>query len=149
MYYVDTMCAVLIHPAKEKRQHIGMQYNKCVFFFNFCITIYPVGSALMFADALCCYPVGSALMFADALCCYPVGSALVFADALCCYPVGSALVFVAYPEVLNKLPGTAFWSIVFFLMLITLGLDSQVCIKAENWQINPNTPHVECFYMSV
>lgn len=43
-----------------------------------------------------------------------------------CIFVGSALVFIVYPEVLAKLPGAQFWCFVFFLMLITLGLDSQV-----------------------
>ena len=40
---------------------------------------------------------------------------------------GSALVFIVYPEVLSKLPGAQFWCFIFFLMLVTLGLDSQVC----------------------
>ncbi|TPP61030.1 Transporter, partial [Fasciola gigantica] len=34
------------------------------------------------------------------------------------------LVFSVYPEALSTLPGSVFWSIVFFLMLLTLGLDS-------------------------
>ncbi|OON20909.1 putative sodium-dependent noradrenaline transporter, partial [Opisthorchis viverrini] len=34
------------------------------------------------------------------------------------------LVFSVYPEALATLPGSVFWSIVFFLMLLTLGLDS-------------------------
>jgi len=39
---------------------------------------------------------------------------------------GSALAFIAYPEVVSKMPAPPFWSIIFFFMLITLGLDSQV-----------------------
>ncbi|KAG1672550.1 Sodium-dependent dopamine transporter [Nymphon striatum] len=34
------------------------------------------------------------------------------------------LVFVVYPEAISTMPGATFWAIIFFLMLITLGLDS-------------------------
>lgn len=44
----------------------------------------------------------------------------------CFYLKGAGLVFVIYPEALNILPGSTFWAIIFFFMLITLGLDSQV-----------------------
>ncbi|KAG7160256.1 Sodium- and chloride-dependent glycine transporter 2-like 4 [Homarus americanus] len=41
---------------------------------------------------------------------------------------GSGLVFVAYPAAINRMPYSPVWSIVFFLMLITVGLDTQFCM---------------------
>nr|AXS78275.1 Sodium-dependent dopamine transporter [Anisakis simplex] len=37
---------------------------------------------------------------------------------------GPGLVFVVYPEALATMPGASVWSVIFFLMLLTLGLDS-------------------------
>lgn len=37
---------------------------------------------------------------------------------------GPGLVFIVYPEAIAMMQGSVFWSIIFFLMLITLGLDS-------------------------
>lgn len=41
---------------------------------------------------------------------------------------GVGLAFVAYPAALARLPMSPFWSVVFFMMIITLGFGSQMTI---------------------
>uniref|UniRef100_A0AAQ6A863 Transporter n=1 Tax=Amphiprion ocellaris TaxID=80972 RepID=A0AAQ6A863_AMPOC len=44
---------------------------------------------------------------------------------------GPGLAFIAYPQALSMLPAPSFWAVLFFLMIIFLGLDTQfVCVES-------------------
>lgn len=42
---------------------------------------------------------------------------------------GPGLVFIVYPAAIATMPGSTFWALIFFMMLLTLGLDSSVSEK--------------------
>lgn len=52
---------------------------------------------------------------------------IVIAVSTSHYP-GAGLVYVVYPQAIGSLPFPPVWSVLFFLMMVFLGLDTQVNI---------------------
>jgi SNF family Na+-dependent transporter len=46
---------------------------------------------------------------------------------------GPGLVFIVYPAAIATMPGSIFWALIFFMMLLTLGLDSSV--RSIHWTL--------------
>ncbi|XP_033322746.1 sodium- and chloride-dependent GABA transporter 1 [Megalopta genalis] len=68
---------------------------------------------------------------------------------------GPGLVFLTYPEVVLKLPGATMWAIIFFVMLLILGIDSEFCIVesfitgvVDNWP-DSLRPHRKKFTVAI
>lgn len=54
------------------------------------------------------------------------------------FPTGAGLVFILYPEAISTLSGSTFWAVVFFIMLLALGIDSSVSDPAQE-----HPPHTQ------
>lgn len=63
---------------------------------------------------------------------------------------GPGLVFIVYPAAIATMPGSTFWALIFFMMLLTLGLDSSVwCIPEKMKAICDNTTFPTCIFHAV
>ena len=56
-------------------------------------------------------------------------------DLLC--TTGPGLAFIAYPDGISRLPASPVWAFLFFFMILTLGMDSQVSSQFITLKLTP------------
>lgn len=78
--------------------------------------------------SLCCHTRLTKCSEAGLELLYPMQPPLSFPaiDQALLFLTGAGLVFILYPEAISTLSGSTFWAVLFFLMLLALGLDSSV-----------------------
>lgn len=76
------------------------------------------------SDAHTCLTKGPEAAWGSPALCSPNGTSIT--DQALIFLTGAGLVFVLYPEAISTLSGSTFWAVLFFLMLLALGLDSSV-----------------------
>lgn len=85
-----------------------------------------------FRDALLTSMINSATSFVAGFVIFSVLGYMAHASGRSIQDVateGPGLVFIVYPAAIATMPGSVFWALIFFLMLLTLGLDSSVSVK--------------------
>lgn len=55
--------------------------------------------------------------------------------------------FIIYPEAISALPGSTFFAIVFFIMLLTLGIDSSVSANESCYCLGSYAFRWYCLFM--
>lgn len=86
-------------------------------------------SIIFFRDALLTSVINSATSFIAGFVIFSVLGYMAHAAGRPIQEVateGPGLVFVVYPAAIATMPGSIFWALIFFMMLLTLGLDSSV-----------------------
>lgn len=94
-----------------------------------------VGFIYFFRDAILTSVINSATSFVAGFVIFSVLGYMAHASGRPIQEVateGPGLVFVVYPAAIATMPGSIFWALIFFMMLLTLGLDSSVSISFIN-----------------
>lgn len=91
-----------------------------------CVPLFPRDSVMIplincFTSFFCGFVVFSVIGFMAVQAGLPVDKVITS---------GPGLAFIVYPEAISQLPLSQLWAVMFFLMLIIVGLDTQVIMHA-------------------